>query len=171
MSSNCYSRVTKIFSYDFFQRYHSVFFIRFRSVVKWSILSWFFVWCEVRVEVLFARGISSYSSIICWKDLCSSLSLSKIYWTYWMYVCSMACRILVPQLGVEPGPLAGKERSPDHWTAREFPMFYSFDLPTSATSTKSWLLKSYCISWNQDKLSTLFFFKIVLALRVLCISI
>ena len=123
MSSNCYSRVAQIFSYDFFQRYHSVFFIRFRSVVKWSILSWFFVWCEVRVEVLFARGISSYSSIICWKDLCFSLSLSKIYWMYWMYACSMACRILVPQPGVEPGPLAGKERSLDHWTAREFPMF------------------------------------------------
>ena len=30
-------------------------------------------------------------------------------------------RILVPQPGIEPGALAVKARSPNHWTAREFP--------------------------------------------------
>ena len=33
----------------------------------------------------------------------------------------MACRILVPQPGIEPRPLAVKAWSPNHWTAREFP--------------------------------------------------
>ena len=31
------------------------------------------------------------------------------------------CRILVPQPGIEPTPLAVKAWSPNHWTAREFP--------------------------------------------------
>ena len=32
-----------------------------------------------------------------------------------------ACGILAPQPGIEPTPLAVKARSPNHWTAREFP--------------------------------------------------
>ena len=34
----------------------------------------------------------------------------------------MTCGILVPQPGIEPGPLAVKVWSPNHRTAREFPM-------------------------------------------------
>ena len=33
----------------------------------------------------------------------------------------MACGILVPQAGIEPGPLAVEAQSPNHWTAGEFP--------------------------------------------------
>ena len=29
--------------------------------------------------------------------------------------------ILVPQLGIEPGPPAVEAWNPNHWTAREFP--------------------------------------------------
>ena len=32
----------------------------------------------------------------------------------------MACRILVPQPGIQPGPLAGKAQGPNHWMASEF---------------------------------------------------
>ena len=32
-----------------------------------------------------------------------------------------ACRILVPQPGIEPVPLAVEARSLNHWTTREFP--------------------------------------------------
>ena len=32
-----------------------------------------------------------------------------------------ACRILVPQAGIEPWPFAVKAWSPNRWTAREFP--------------------------------------------------
>ena len=32
-----------------------------------------------------------------------------------------ACGILAPQPGIEPGPLAVRARSPNHWTTREFP--------------------------------------------------
>ena len=35
----------------------------------------------------------------------------------------MACGILVPQPGIEPGPSAVKARSPNHWTAKEFPTY------------------------------------------------
>ena len=31
------------------------------------------------------------------------------------------CGILVPRPGIKPGPLAVREQSPSHWTAREFP--------------------------------------------------
>ena len=34
----------------------------------------------------------------------------------------MACGILVPQPGIEPGPSAVKAWSPNHWTTREFPI-------------------------------------------------
>ena len=35
--------------------------------------------------------------------------------------CRMACGILVPQPGLEPGPSAVTIWSPNHWTARELP--------------------------------------------------
>ena len=38
------------------------------------------------------------------------------------WLCCPACRILVPQLGDEPGPPVVEEQSPNHWTAREFPV-------------------------------------------------
>ena len=36
--------------------------------------------------------------------------------------CRMACGILVPRPGIEPGPLAVRVWSPNHWTARGFSM-------------------------------------------------
>ena len=38
----------------------------------------------------------------------------------------VACEILVPHPGIEPGPTAVKARSPNHWTARGFPGFPHF---------------------------------------------
>ena len=40
--------------------------------------------------------------------------------------CHVACRILVPQLGIEPGPLAVEARNPNHWTTKEFPLPWFF---------------------------------------------
>ena len=37
-----------------------------------------------------------------------------------------ACGILVPQPGIEPRPLAVRVRSPNYWTAREFPIWLFF---------------------------------------------
>ena len=36
--------------------------------------------------------------------------------------CCTTCGILVPQPGTEPELLAVKAQSPNHWTAREFPL-------------------------------------------------
>ena len=38
------------------------------------------------------------------------------------------CVILVPQPGIEPTPFTVKAPSPNHWTAREFPIFVYFKL-------------------------------------------
>ena len=38
----------------------------------------------------------------------------------------VACGILVPQPGIEPGPSALKVQSPNHWTTREFPNDFFF---------------------------------------------
>ena len=44
---------------------------------------------------------------------------------FFFWPCRMACGILVPQPGIEPGPLAMRPQSPNHWTAREFPPIVS----------------------------------------------
>ena len=41
----------------------------------------------------------------------------------------MACRILVPQLGIEPRSQAVEAWNPNHWTAREFPKECKFLIP------------------------------------------
>ena len=35
----------------------------------------------------------------------------------------VACGILVPRPGIEPGPSSVKAQNPNHWTTREFPSF------------------------------------------------
>ena len=47
---------------------------------------------------------------------------------------SLACEILGPQTGIEPGPWAVRARSPNHWTAREFPT-HSYSLPYALKDT------------------------------------
>ena len=41
---------------------------------------------------------------------------------FWPHHCAVACGILVSPPGIEPGPSAVRAQSPNHWTAREFPM-------------------------------------------------
>ena len=52
------------------------------------------------------------------------------------------CGILVPPQGTEPGPMAVKVQSPNHWITREFPV------PTSDASHKSQV-----ITCNSDQLA------------------
>ena len=47
-----------------------------------------------------------------------------------------ACGILTPQPGIEPGPQAVKAQSPNHWTAKEFPLeFQILILPLNYVTT------------------------------------
>lgn len=46
------------------------------------------------------------------------LHLSKRFFFWLPY---SACRLLVPQIGVEPMPPAVDMQSPNHWSAQEFP--------------------------------------------------
>ena len=41
---------------------------------------------------------------------------------------TQACEILVPQPGIEPLPPAVEAQSPNHWTAREVPIFLTLSL-------------------------------------------
>ena len=59
---------------------------------------------------------------------------------------SMACRILVPWLGIEPRPMAVKALSPNHWTVREF--------PSNLQQSKHWVLTT---GLSENSLVTLFF--------------
>ena len=52
-----------------------------------------------------------------------SLSLFFFFW-----LSHAACGILVPLPGIKPGPLAVKALSPNRWTAREFPIIFSFGI-------------------------------------------
>ena len=52
---------------------------------------------------------------------------------FWLH--HVACGILVQQPGIEPGPLAVRALSPDHWTAREFPGVYYFDFHLTCQET------------------------------------
>ena len=45
-----------------------------------------------------------------------------VFLVFWLY-CE-ACGTLVPQPGIEPGPLAATGRSPNHWIIGEIPCLY-----------------------------------------------
>ena len=59
------------------------------------------------------------------------LKLNQLFIYYYFLLHCMACRILIPAAGIEPGPLAGKVQSPNHWTVREFPESVIQKLPTN----------------------------------------
>ena len=48
-------------------------------------------------------------------------SIHSWYICYYYWLHHVICRILVPQLGIEPTSLAVRTRSPNYWTTREFP--------------------------------------------------
>ena len=49
----------------------------------------------------------------------------------------MACRILVPQPGTEPGVSAVKSQGPNHWTAGELPIVFT-PKPESESKCGRW---------------------------------
>ena len=44
-----------------------------------------------------------------------------MYFFFFFWPHCTACGILIPWPGIQPGPMAVKVQSPNHWTAREFP--------------------------------------------------
>ena len=79
-------------------------------------------------------------NIPCFSDPVSlwtrpSIFLFFIYFILFIFLPHhAACRILVPQPGIEPMPPAVEVGSPSHWTAREFPTLHSFQPPCLALS-------------------------------------
>ena len=59
----------------------------------------------------------------------------------------MACRILVPRPGIEPGPSAVKVPSLNHWTAREFPVSFFLNV-SKGYIMFSWLFVVWSHQWS-----------------------
>lgn len=146
------SKVAKIFLLIFFLKF-ILLIIRFRSVIKWSILNYFiFLSWEVRVKVVFTRGYLVITASFVEKTMLfhwiTFISLSKINWMYWMYMCIYICMDL-------------------------FVDSILFDLRVCyANTTLSRLLKFCNMSWNQGKFSNFrSFSKLFWLFWIFCISI
>ena len=93
------------------------------EVVAFCGFHWHFPdsWCWTSLNI-FSCACWSFVSLF-WRDVCSShwpiFFKNLIFW-----LCCVACRILFPPPGIEPGPLTVKALRPDHWTAREFPGWF-----------------------------------------------
>lgn len=48
--------------------------------------------------------------------------------------CSTVCGILVPPVGIEPGPSAAEAQSPIHWAARKVPVHLCLEMKNQADS-------------------------------------
>ena len=72
-------------------------------------------------STLFEWSVNNSHCLTVWTMYIWNLSLDTFIWFWFFGQTHVACRILVPWPGTEPGPLAAKVRSPNHWTTREFP--------------------------------------------------
>ena len=77
-------------------------------------------------QILFPVSHSSRQSIFMSFLICPSLNHTVSHTLLSHTPGHVARGILVPQPGIEPKPLAVKERSPNHWTARGFPHMLFF---------------------------------------------
>ena len=67
-----------------------------------------------------------------WTFPCCSSTVGRedlflfVFWFFGGFFgpCCVTCRILVPWPGIKPGPPAVEAWSPNHWTTREFPVFF-----------------------------------------------
>ena len=63
-------------------------------------------------------GLNFWQALSMWWDSPRKLQISIVFFFFFSPV---TCGVLVPWPGFEPGSLAVKAQSPNHWTAREFP--------------------------------------------------
>ena len=56
------------------------------------------------------------------KKPCQFLLHFLFFLSFFFWLWHVACEILVPRSGIEPGPSEVKAQSPNHQTAREFPL-------------------------------------------------
>ena len=82
-----------------------------------SILAWEIPWAEEAGRGL-SMGLQRVRHDRATEHTFSDNLYSLYLFIYWQ--CQAACRILAPQLGMEPRPMTVKAGSPNHWAAREF---------------------------------------------------
>ena len=81
-----------------------------------------FLWCGGHP----CDGIQSPPQRVAGTLACMALKSLECSLTFFCFGHHVACGILVPQPGTEPRPSAVRTRSPNHWTAREFPVLLLF---------------------------------------------
>ena len=65
---------------------------------------------------------------------------------FFFWPCQMACRILIPQPGIEPMLPAVEAQSPNHWTTREVPCLYILNRLLSRTDLENCLSYFLCLT-------------------------
>ena len=131
------------------------------------------------------RGADPFSSVITELLLiCSSPPPNNFSFLLWPH--SVACGILVPPLGTEPGPLAVKAWSPNPCTTRAFPI--TFDLSQEVPECIGFFilyflhlysefpkeLEDYQIIWRTERMSHLKLIRTLLGLprdRPYCVPV
>ena len=69
-------------------------------------------------------SVEGQCSLNCRGFFCIWFSWGVLFVCLFWFFGHMASGIFVSQLGVEPRPWAMRAWSPNHWTTREFPLFY-----------------------------------------------
>ena len=75
------------------------------------------------------------------------IAYSFFFFFFFFWPCHVACGILVPQPGIEPGLSVVRVRSPNHWTTWEF-----LELLTALNKKPSFLLCSSKTEYCQNSL-------------------
>ena len=76
-----------------------------------------------------------------------------LFFSFFILLHHMACGILAPWPGIEPGPLAVKAQSSSHWSAREFPTICLFTLsysPRGSTVPGGMAIPGWCVEWTEQ---------------------
>ena len=66
----------------------------------------------------------------------------KSFFLFFFWLSHAACGILVPRPGIEPGVVAVKAPSPNHWTTREVPNFARFVQKVDLLTEKVYLIQA-----------------------------
>ena len=86
------------------------------------IQSIIFLICIVFNSFIFNTYIVAFINLRFCCFLSQGIPCLHFLFFFFFWLCDMPYRILVPQPGIEPRPLAVTAQSPTHWTTREFPV-------------------------------------------------
>ena len=86
-------------------------------VLEWGAIAFYSNKSKIKPFVLFSRALY-------WTPWIKQFFYMKVFLFYFIifWPCHAACKTLVPQPRVEPGPPLVEAQSLNHWPSREFPI-------------------------------------------------